>query len=328
MKIFLTGGTGFIGKNLAKELLSRGVELRLLARPRSNTLGLEGCTFIQGDLDDLDSLRFGMEGCDGVFHAAALVKNWVPDSGEYYRTNVQGLKNVLETARECAVPRIIYTSSFMALGPTDGTVADEQTERPAVAFHNEYERSKTQANLLARQYQQSGLPLVCLYPTIVYGPGELTEGNWLGHNLRRLRKMPILFLVGPGTQNWNYVHVDDVVAGQISAMERAAPGSRYILGGDNRTTRELFELAARLLGRRPPKLKVPFPLARAAAWVFEAYSIWQKRSPWFNPALIDISRHDWAYSSAAAERDLGYSHRRLEPGLEDTVAWMKRANLL
>lgn len=328
MKIFLTGGTGFIGKSLARALLARGHELRLLARPESNTVGLEGCTFIQGDLDDVAALHFAMQECEIVFHMAALVGGRAPDRTLYYRTNVSGLKNVVEAARQCGVAKTIYTSSFIALGPTDATVVTEESPPAPIDFRGEYERSQVQAERLARRYQQSGFPLVCLYPTFVYGPGEWTRGNWLCQALVRLAKMPVVLLLGSGIQNWNYAYVDDVVDGHVGAMERAAPGSRYLLGGDNRTMRDFLELAASFLGKRPPRLRLPLALAGAAARLIEIYSAWKRRSSWVNPALIELCRHDWTYSSAPAERDLQYYHRRLEVGLEETIRWLKNQGML
>src|SRR5262245_49063405 len=143
MRIFLTGGTGFLGKRLAARLAGAGHQVHALVRPSSPRAKLpDGVEATLGDVTDVDSLARGAEGCDAIVHAAALVKMWVRDRCAFDQVNVGGLRNVLEAARRAGVKRVLYTSSFIALGPTDGRVGDETQVHPPGTHHNDYERTK------------------------------------------------------------------------------------------------------------------------------------------------------------------------------------------
>ncbi len=179
MKILITGVTGFLGGRLAHRLEAAGHEVRGLVREGSRwddrPAGAEAAA---GDITDPSSLNRAVEGRDAIVHAAALVKMWVRDRSEFDRVNVQGLANVIAAARDSGA-RLVYTSSFIALGPTDGETFDENSPRRSEEFYTDYERTKWLADQLARNTPADRLDMVRLYPGVVYGPGSLTQGNYI-----------------------------------------------------------------------------------------------------------------------------------------------------
>jgi len=329
MKILVTGGTGFIGKNLVRRLLEAGHQVRALARPTSNRSGLPPeVELALGDVTDSGSLRAAARGCQAAFHLAGLVKTWSPDRQLFDRVNVSGLANLIDSAREAGLSRVVYTSTFMALGPTDGRVADEAQQHAEGVYCNDYERSKALADRLALQAAAEGFPIVLLYPGVVYGPGEMTDGNIVVKMVRDHLRGRLPGVVGPGDRRWSYAYVADVVAGHLAALEKGRLGERYVLGGENATNDQLFKLVEELTGKPAPRIHIPYSLAafmgRAAlglAWL-------TRIPPLLTHEVVEVFRHEWAYSSAKAERELGYRPTPLREGLRRTLEWMKETKLL
>ncbi len=334
MKILITGGTGFLGRRIVSELAPRH-SLRLLVRRGSSRARFpEGIELAEGDVTDRVSLVKAIAGCDAVIHAAALVKILAPRE-QFDRINVGGLENVLAAAESAAagsVERMLYVSSFMALGPTEkgpGGMLDESAGDRGRGgdrvWINDYERTKTLADRLARRAIAAGAPLDVVYPGVIYGPGEMTEGNIVVRHILDLvhRRLPVL--IGSPARRWNYVHVDDVARGVALALEQGAPGARYVLGGDNVTLGEFYGWVERLTGVPVPKHRVPDGVAKAAGAVQKAWAQLRGTTPQLTPDLVEIYRHDWAYSSKRAETELGYTWRRLEDGLATTLAWLKES---
>jgi NAD+-dependent farnesol dehydrogenase len=329
--ILVTGATGFLGKNLVIELRNRNYPVRALVRDlnRAKSLADLGIELVTGDITDKRSVLKVMEGCQYVFHTAALVKTWIRDRLQFDRVNVEGLGNILECAKQTKVKKVIYTSSFMALGPTDGTIADEDYISPHqliakdTIFHNDYERTKYLADQLARRYSNEGVAQVILYPGVIYGPGELTQGNIVVHLIQQYLHRKLPGLLGDGVKQWNYVYVDDVVNGQILALEKALPGSRYILGGENASMQTFVNLLQELSGVPAPKWHIPFWLATLVAMGEELAAYLFNRIPQNTRGTVAVYKHDWTYTSAKAEQELGYTHISLREGLAKTLAWLK-----
>jgi farnesol dehydrogenase len=328
MKVLVTGGTGFLGRRIVSELAPRH-SLRLLVRPTASRERFPaGAEFAEGDVTDRASLDKAIAGCDAVIHAAALVKILAPGE-QFDRVNVGGVGNVLQAAEAAdSVGKLVYVSSFIALGPTEagpGGVLDESAEVRDRAWINHYERTKALADRRARQAIAEGAPLNVVYPGVIYGPGEMTEGNIVVRHILDLVHRRLPALIGSPARRWNYVHVDDVARGVALTLENGAPGARYVLGGDNVTLKEFYGLVERLTGVPVPKHRMPDGLAKAAGAVQKAWAQLRGTTPQLTPDLVEIYRHDWAYSSKRAETELGYTWRRLEDGLATTLAWLKES---
>jgi farnesol dehydrogenase len=252
---------------------------------------------------------------------------WVRDRSEFDRVNVQGLANVIAAARESGA-RLIYTSSFIALGPTDGETFNEDSPRRSETFYTDYERTKWLADQLARNTPCDGLDMVRLYPGVVYGPGSLTQGNYIVQLLLQHARGKLPGILGTGKLRQCFAYVDDVTAGFVSALENGKPGSGYILGGDNRTVLELFDCFEAAAGVLPPKRKIPFGVANLIGKVQR----WRAQLTGIEPELTDevvgVYRHEWAYSSEAAVRDLGYRITGLAEGVAKTTGWLRRTGEL
>ena len=186
---------------------------------------------------------------------------------------------------------------------------------------DDYDRSKILAEKITHKYVDSGMVITTLYPTVVYGAGELKEWNLATKLIRIHRRGWMPGLIEGGLQQWNFVHVEDVVAGHLAAMRRTQP-EQYLLGGENVLLRDFLSIVAGALHRRPPRLKVPLRLARMWASLEEAAARWAKREPLVGKHTVEILARSWAFSSSKAERELNYRARPLAPALKEFVEWL------
>jgi NAD+-dependent farnesol dehydrogenase len=347
MKTLVTGATGFLGRRLVAELAPRHA-LRVLVRPRSGGAGPagdagaagghsgdrggaggrgafpDGVEVVTGDVADAASVRHAIAGCEAVVHAAALVKILAP-AAEFDRINVGGLENVLAAA---AGAKVIYVSSFMALGPSEGGPGGVLDESAAPAgdgriWINSYERTKALADRLARRAIAEGQNVVVVYPGVIYGPGEMTEGNLVVRHVLDLLHRRLPALLGTPGRRWCHVFVDDVARGIGLALERARPGGRYVLGGENTALGDFYRLVEELSGVPVPRRRLPDGLATTIGAAQKAWARLRGTTPALTPDLVEVYRHDWAYSSARAAAELGYTFRPLREGLATTLAWLQ-----
>lgn len=328
MRVLVTGGTGFLGRRIVAELAPRH-EVRLLVRPTASRERFPaGVEFAQGDVTDRASLTKAATGCDAVIHAAALVKILAP-SAEFDRINVGGIDNVLRAAEDAGtVEKVVYVSSFIALGPTEngpGGMLDETADVRDRVWINDYERTKALADRRARKAIEEGAPLNVVYPGVIYGPGEMTEGNIVVHHVLDLINKRLPGLIGLPTRRWNYVFVEDVARGVGLALEKGPAGGRYVLGGENVALGDFYALVERLTGVPVPRRRIPDGIAKAAGAVQKGLARITGGTPKLTPDLVEIYRHDWAYRSDRAERELGYAPRTFEKGLSETLAWLKES---
>jgi len=323
VKVLVTGVTGFLGGRVAEALAARGHSVRGFVRDPKRWDGKPPAAEVAvGTMTDPASLRAAAVGCEAIVHAAAFVKVWAKDKSVYDRVNVDGLRLALDAAKG-ANARLIYTSSFIALGPTDGRVFDEETPRASAIAHNDYERTKWEADRVAREAAAGGARIVRLYPGIVYGPGTLTAGNHVVQNLLLHARGKLPGMLGAGDRKMCFAFVDDVTAGFAAELERAADGSAYILGGDNRTLVDLFAAFLKETGIAPPRIKIPYAAARLVGrlqrWRAEAFGV----EPELTDEVVRIYAHEWCYASDRAVRELGYRTTPLEEGVAKTVSWLR-----
>jgi NAD+-dependent farnesol dehydrogenase len=307
VRVLLTGGTGYLGRAVARVLVARGHELVVFARGASRG-GAPGARF-DGDVRDRAALERAAAGCDALIHLAALVSIWRRRREDFDDVNVGGFRNALAAAAALRLKRVVYTSSFLALIPRDLDHA---------LGANDYQRTKVAADRVADDAVRAGSPLVRVYPGVIYGPGSRTEGNLLGRLIGDHLKHRLPGLVGPENA-WSFAYVDDVAEGHCAALERGTPGARYALGGENAPQHRAFEVLEQLTGRRPP-VRIPFPIATALGAIEELRVAAFGGSPLITRGVVEIFRHDWSLDSGDAVRELGYTMTPLSEGIRRTVA--------
>ncbi len=323
--VFVTGSTGFIGTKLVNELVRRGNTVHALTRGTSNKEGLahERIKLVLGDIQDCASLLKGMEGCNQVYHLAAYAKNWSKDPGVFFKQNVEGMRNVFEAAKSVGVERVVFTSTIVTFGPTPpGVTGNEDMPRLTQRYYTEYEETKSIAEKEALKRAADGFPVVIVNPTRVYGPGKLTEGNSVSLMIDMYDRGKVPVLLNGGNEIGNYVLVDDLVRGHILAMERGRIGERYILGGENATLRQLYRMVDEVSGKKHFQMNLPPALAYAFAGFEKKKAEWLGIYPQITPGWVETFLQQWAYSTAKAERELGYTIVPLKEGVRMTYEWL------
>ncbi|HEY2465424.1 MAG TPA: hopanoid-associated sugar epimerase [Steroidobacteraceae bacterium] len=327
MKALVTGATGFVGAAVARALLGKQWQVRVLARRGSDRRNLQGLAVdvSEGDLADLDSLERAAQGCEGLFHVAADYRLGARDPAELYRANVEGTRNVLSAAHRSGVQRMVYTSSVATIGiPADGSPGDEQSANSLDNMIGHYKRSKYLAEEVVREAALGGISVVIVSPSTPVGPGDVkpTPTGQLVLDAAAGR-MPAYVDTG-----LNIVHVDDVAAGHLLAYERGKAGERYILGGQDMSLREILEVIARLAGRSPPRVRLPYGVVLPIAYLAEGFARLSGRSGRITLEGVRMSRKKMFFSSARAVRELGYRWRPPVQAFEDAIRWFRDNGLL
>jgi dihydroflavonol-4-reductase len=322
VRALVTGATGFVGSAVARRLLRDGHQVRVLARAGSDRRNLQGLAVevVEGDLTRPASLLPACEGCDALFHVAADYRLWAPDPDDLYRANVEGTRAILAAAKAAGVPRIVYTSSVAVLGiPKDGTPGSETTPVTVDDMIGHYKRSKFLAEEVAREFAADGLPVVIVNPSTPIGPHDI-KPTPTGRVVRdaMLGKLPAYVDTG-----LNIVHVEDVAEGHWLAFERGVVGERYVLGGYNLSLREVLTEIADIAGRSPPKVRLPHGVVMPIAYVSEAWARLTGMNPIATVEEVRMSKKRMFFTSAKAERELGYSARPARKALEDAVRWFQ-----
>jgi dihydroflavonol-4-reductase len=323
MKALVTGGTGFVGANVVRALLRRGAEVRALVRPRSDTRNLDrlDVELVAGDLRDRGSLEAALEGCDTVYHVAAMYALWTSDTRQIYDSNVTGTVNLLEAAGTGGVRRIVYTSSVATIGlPKDGSPGTEEVSLRPEEIVSDYKRSKYLAEQEVLKYAKRGLPVVIVNPSFPVGPWDVKptpSGQIIVNFLRG--KIPAYVNTG-----LNVVDVEDVALGHLLAAEKGRIGERYILGHANLTLPAIFQLLEQASGVRAPKIRIPYGLAYLSACVSEcvAKAITHK-PPFVTLAGVRLSRKRMFFDTSKAVHELGFPQTSAAEALRKAVGWFR-----
>lgn len=332
MKCFVTGASGFVGANLAHELVARGHEVKVLLRPNSDTRGLENlpCERVPGDVSDRRLLEKAMRGCDWCFHVAASYFLWLPDYRPMYAANVDGTRNMIEAAAQAGCSRIVYTSTVGCIGlpdafPGGSGAGDETTPFSPTLLCNDYKRSKWQAEQVALELAAAKRPVVIVNPSTPIGPRDVKPtptGKIIVDFLRG--EMPAYLDTG-----LNWAHVRDVAIGHILAAEKGKFGERYILGNaeGNWTLKQAFEVLAEITGLKAPRFRVPYTVALLAAHCNEAWSRISGQPPKAPLGGVRMAKHMMFFNPAKAIRELGLPQTPSREALADAVAWFRAAKM-
>jgi dihydroflavonol-4-reductase len=324
--ILITGGTGFIGSNLAAALVSQGYHVKILRRATSLTTLVDRLDVEHyiGDVRDIASLRAAMKNCDTVFHTAAIVSFWKSLRQLQLEVNIKGTKNVADACMETGVKRLVHTSSIAALGhPAVGKLADENTAFNWQHLSSGYKASKHLAEIEIEKAITRGLDAVIINPTVIIGPGDINFHG--GSMIRSVYRGLVPFYIKGGM---NVVYVGDVVNAHIAAATKGGTGERYIAGGENLTHKQVFQITAEIIGKRSPQFQLPVPLLKLAAKGFDAAGAILRKEPLISSELVaGAGIYNW-YSSEKAQRDLGYQITPFREAVSKTYQWYLEHKLL
>jgi dihydroflavonol-4-reductase len=331
MKAFVTGGTGLVGGNLIRELVEQGHQVKALVRKTSNTKAfddLKQVERVEGDIGDIESLKRGADGCEVVFHSAAMVTMWAPDFERMRRINEDGTKNVLDAALAAGVRRVVHVSTVDAIGFNTpegwGNIDKPSTEDipgPNLWAKLPYMTTKWMAQELAQKYDRSyNLEVVIVNPTFMIGPYDVKPSS--GTMVIEVAKGMAKAYTGGGN---NFVHIHDVVTAMINAADRGKRGELYILGNENLFYKEIFTKIADVVGVAPPKFELPKAvsytvgaLGTAAGRLFG----WAGVAPEaINYRTVKMGYVQHFFDSTKARRDLGLAQTPVEVAIEDAYKW-------
>jgi dihydroflavonol-4-reductase len=320
VKVFVTGGTGFIGGEVVRQLRERGDEVRCLVRTPEKGAKLSelGCDLVAGDLGDSEAIRLAMEGCDGAVHAAAIYEVGIPASQHpaMWEANVAGTERVMKAALDARLPRIVYVSTVGAFGNTHRQVVDESYEHPGKEFTSYYEETKLEAHrIVKRMIAEQGLPAIIVQPGGVYGPGDTSSIAVLLDQFLSGR-MPLLPFPELGIC---LSHVGDVAGGILLALDKGGIGETYVISGPVTTIRDAIEVVAGLTGRKAPRRALPVSLLKALTPVGPLVGKVMGQPPNLRELISSADGVTFWASHEKASRELGYEPRGMEEGLRQTL---------
>jgi nucleoside-diphosphate-sugar epimerase len=321
VKVFLTGGTGFIGGEVARQLRDRGDDVIALVRSPGKAAKLRelGCELVAGDLGDSAALRKGIEGCEAVIHAAAVYEVGIPAGQRpaMWEANVTGTERVMQAALDAGVPRIVYVSTVGIFGNTRKQVVDESYRNPETDFTSYYEETKLEAHkLVERMIADQDLPAVIVQPGGVYGPGDTSQVADLLEQFFAGR-LPLLPFPELGIC---MTHVEDIAGGILLALDKGKLGEAYVISGPATTMREAVETVARISGRKAPKRNLPTGLMKMMIPFGPVVGKVMGQPPNLRELIASGDGVTFWARYDKAERELGYSPRGMDEGLRETLA--------
>ncbi len=327
-KVLITGASGFVGSAVAHALARAGYSVRALVRPSSSRCNLTDLDveLVNGDICDRNSVFAAMKGARFLCHVAADYRLWAQEPEEIVRTNREGTRNLMEAALQAGVERIVYTSSVATLAVSEnGAPADENSRLPIDAAIGAYKRSKVAAEaIVTSMIQKDQLPAVIVHPSTPVGPRD-QRPTPTGRIIVEAAAGRMPGYVDTGL---NLVHVDDVAAGHLAALRHGKIGEHYILGGQDVGFASMLAEIASLSGRRPPWLRLPRSALYPFAFLAEAKARVTRCEPFLTRDGLRMSKHRMFFSSAKAERDLGYCARPYREGLNDALLWFRQHGYL
>src|ERR1700686_5601248 len=319
MTTLVTGAAGFLGSHVARQLVARGEDVRVLVRASSSNRAIADLSleYVTGDLRDQSSLARAMNGVQRVFHVAADYRLWAKKPQDIYDSNVGGTKNVLAAAKRAGVQQFIYTSTVATIAVDRPELPNEFTDAKLEEMVGHYKRSKWMAEREALQAAKDGLPVIVAMPTTPVGPWDWKPTP--------TGKIILDFLNGkmPGyvETGLNFVGVEECAAGHLLVAEKGKVGERYLLGGENLTLKAMLDALAKITGLRAPMLKIPHGLALGVAYANTAFSRLVGREPGIPVEGGKIARPNTFVDCSRAKRELGFQAGPVSAALERAVRW-------
>jgi dihydroflavonol-4-reductase len=319
MTTLVTGASGFLGSHVARQLVARGEEVRVLMRASSTNraIGDLSLEYVTGDLRDPASLERALAGVKCVFHVAADYRLWAKKSRDIYDSNVGGTKNLLDAAKRAGVEKFIYTSTVATVAVDRPELPSEATDARLEEMVGHYKRSKWMAEREALNAAKDGLPVVIAMPTTPVGPGDWKPTP--------TGKIILDFLNGkmPGyvETGLNFVGAEECAAGHLLVREKGQVGERYLLGAENLTLKQVLDALAKITGLSAPRLKIPHTLALGVAYMDTAFSWLVGREPQIPVEGVRIARHMMFVDSTRAQRELGFKPGSVAAALERATHW-------
>ncbi len=324
MKILITGATGFIGNRLALRLAEQGHQVHALVRSSNEALQQHpNIKCFQGDITNTKSIETAIEGCEQVYHLAALANNWAKDPNTFFVVNVDGAKNIFDAALQHGVQKVVFTSTADTLGPqTSDQLLDETSTFNQASTY--YGQSKIKAEQAVKPYIEKGLNITIVNPTRVFGPGALNKSNAMTLIIQKYVKGKWKFIPGTGLSVGNYAYVEDIVTGHLQAMEKGRAGERYALGGENITFSNLFTLMGKVSEQQYRLYKLPMWLMLSAATLMHWYASIFKRPPLITPPWVKKYDEHRGVDLSKAQQELGYTVTPLHEALRITIEWVRQ----
>jgi nucleoside-diphosphate-sugar epimerase len=319
-KIFITGTTGYIGHQLTLKAIEMGFDVVALVRSTtsSHLPRHQNVQIAQGDITNAHEVGKAMQGCDAVFHTAAITQLWDKDPSVFYRVNVMGTKNVLDAALYHGIGKMVFTSSCGVLGPSGQRPVAEDHPR-LTPFENDYEISKYCAEEMIKEYVARGLNVVIVAPSRVYGPGLMTKGNPINKLIEQSMARRLAFMPSSKWAVGNYAFIDDVVAGHFLALEKGDAGQKYCLGGENLSYEQFFKTIQQESPVSVKLLVVPLMLLKGWASLVYGLNYLLGRHTHLTPQVVRRLAENRAVSCEKAIRFLGYQITPFSEGVRATI---------
>jgi len=319
MTTLVTGASGFLGSHVARQLVARGEDVRVLLRPSSHNRAISDLSleYVTGDLRDPASLDRALKGVKRVFHVAADYRLWAKRSKDIYESNVGGTKNLLMAAENAGVEQFIYTSTVATIAVDRPQPPNESTETRLDEMIGHYKRSKWLAEQEVRNAAKNGAPIIIAMPTTPVGPWDWKPTP--------TGKIIVDFLNGklPGyvDTGLNFVGVEECAAGHLLVADKGKPGERYLLGAENLTLKQVLDILAKITGLRAPAMKISHGMALTAAYANTIFSRLTFREPQIPIEGVKIAQHKMFVDCSRTQRELGFRPGSVDAALERAVRW-------